>query len=113
MKTSTLILGGVALWWLHRRQLAAQVATPNSWYEFAPVNGSDFGGDMWQRLSGGDLFPTGYHGAPDGNPLIAAAPVGYYVDPTNAGGYTLSSNTSSPYTARVVPNAVGAARAWY
>lgn len=115
MKNSTLIVGAALLYWVHRRQLAARVSvyTPMDWYEYAPVNGTDFGGDMWQRLSSGDIFTNGYHGVPDGNPLIAAAPTGYYVDPTNPGGSTLSTNNETPFAAQVIPGAVGAARNWW
>lgn len=101
MKTELLLLAGVGLLWCSRRQPATASPTrpaQGGWLEHAPVNPSDWYGDQWQRLSGGDI--AGVNPAP-GNKTVQDAPLGYYIDPTNLGGALLSANAPGPYQATV------------
>lgn len=55
MSTEAWVLAGVlALLWVRRR--AANRAAAAQWEEELPVNGTDFQGDLWARLSGVDLL---------------------------------------------------------
>lgn len=105
MKTEYIVLAGVAmLWWSRRRpaQASASAPAPVGWLEHAPVNPSDWYGDQWQRMNGGDLFGVmdAKHPVQNSHPATQDLPVGYYIDPTNAGGAFLNAN--------VAPNAYGA-----
>lgn len=92
------------LWWRSRSKPAQASATapaPTGWLEHAPVDPSNWFGDMQQRLNGGDLFGSGAaHPVVTGNPVTQDMPTGYYVDKTNAGGSLLNAN--------VAPDAYGA-----
>ncbi|WP_431068107.1 hypothetical protein [Ralstonia holmesii] len=108
MKTMYLVLGGLALWAVSRRrapEASETMPAANGWYTYAPKEPSDWYGDMWQRLSGGDLFPQGHNDAPGGGMFMNGAPVGNYIDPTNAGGTTLATDPNAPYQALPVNHA--------
>src|SRR5438445_6027214 len=96
LKTIGIAAAVVGLLWWKRRQPAQASATapaPTGWLEHAPVDPSNWFGDMQQRLNGGDLFGSGAaHPVAGANPATQNVPTGYYVDPTNAGGALLNAN---------------------
>ena len=55
MSTEAWLLAGV-LAWVWARKRAADRAMAAQWQEELPVNGTDFQGDLWGRLSGVDLL---------------------------------------------------------
>lgn len=74
MSHTAYIVAGVlaVLWWKGRGKVAQSTQVQDS----IPVDGTNFQGDMWQRLAGTDLTAPGYCNCTSG-PNASPSMVGY------------------------------------